>query len=79
VAIGAVGVQVDQARKNVLACRIDNAVGRHCQRRANRRDRFAVYEDISGVPIGGRDDGASFDQERHADCSIVERRLRVGI
>ena len=67
-----VGVDVDRARDDVLARRVDGLVGRRPARRQARpdlRDRLAVHEDVRLVRAVGRHDRAVGDQGAHAASS----------
>ena len=65
-----VGVHVDAAGQDELALGVDDAVGRHRQRRADGRDLFAVDEHVADVLISRGDDRAVLNQDAHGAGQI---------
>ena len=68
-------MDVNPAWKNVLVSGINDTVGGHRQRRADRNDLLALDEDVARVLIAGCDDGPPLDQEGHENCSVRGRHL----
>ena len=64
-----VGVDVNAAGQDVLARRVDHAVGGHLQPGANQRDLLIFDDQIAVVLIDGRDDGSVLDQCAHFNRS----------
>jgi hypothetical protein len=58
-------VRVDAARQDVLAGRVDRPLRRDVEIGADQRDPLALDEDVRDVVVGGGDDAASTDQDRH--------------
>src|SRR5258708_27237681 len=68
-------VGVDAAGQDVLAARVDHAVGRDVERLADQRDPLALHEDIGEVVVGRGDDAATLDQDgAHRSKSRTEGR-----
>jgi hypothetical protein len=64
-------MHVDATREYVLSGGIDGAIGRHRERGADDGNRVALDEDVAAILIGGGDDGAAGDEQRHGSCSTM--------